>query len=227
MAVTFSRTITRSVRPSRRTSSANGANASPASMRSLKASRGRTRAAVSSRRSTRLPWRRVDECTTRTSSPRPSSRRTSSGERLGGRGAKKLWMTSIGPSKSTHSGFALERLGHGGDRVRRGQRVLDGGRVAGVAAEQRRVRAVQGRDNAGLQVGREHGAREDRGGGVRDGVVDMEHVEAMVAAHLGHAHGERQGVVREPEQLVFVDGDRMEVQARCVRGQPEQDARRR
>src|SRR6184192_3393674 len=32
-------------------------------------------------------------------------------------------------------GFALERLGHGGDRVRRDQRVLDGGRVAGVVAE--------------------------------------------------------------------------------------------
>ena len=99
--------------------------------------------------------------------------------------------------------------------------MLDGGRVAGVVAEQRRVRAVQCRDDAGLLAGREHRAREDRGGGVRHGVVDVEHVEAVVAAHLGHAHGERQGVVGEPEQLVLVDRDGMEVQARCVRGQAE------
>jgi len=99
--------------------------------------------------------------------------------------------------------------------------VLDGGRVAGVVAEQCRVRAVQCRDDAGLLAGREHRAREDRGGGVRHGVVDVEHVEAMVAAHLGHAHRERQGVVGEPEQLVLVDRDGMEVQVRCVRGQAE------
>ena len=51
--------------------------------------------------------------------------------------------------------------------------------------------------------------------------MDVEHVEAMVATHLGHAHGERQGVVGEPEQLVLVDRDGMEVQVRCVRGQAE------
>jgi len=100
-----------------------------------------------------------------------------------------VWMTSIGPSKSsTALGFALERLGHGGDRVRRDQRVLDGGRVAGVAAEQRRVRAVQGRDDAGLLAGREHRARRIAAGGVRHSVVDVQNVEAMLAAHLGHSH---------------------------------------
>ena len=77
-------------------------------------------------------------------------------------------------------GFVLERFGDGGDRVRRGQGVLDGGRVAGVVAEQRRVRAVQRRDEAGPLAGREHRAREDRGGGVGHGVVDVEHVETVV-----------------------------------------------
>jgi hypothetical protein len=98
---------------------------------------------------------------------------------------------------------------------------MDGGRVAGVLAEQRRVRAVQGRDDAGLLAGREHRPREDRGGGVRHRVVDVQDVEAMLAAHRRHAHRERQGVVGEPEELVFVDGDGMEVQARGVRGQAE------
>src|SRR5207244_12521989 len=48
------------------------------------------------------------------------------------------------------AGLLLERLGHGGDRIRRGQRVLDGGRVPGIVAEQGRVGAVQGRDGPGL-----------------------------------------------------------------------------
>src|SRR5216683_1112770 len=56
-------------------------------------------------------------------------------------------------------GLALERVGHGCDRVRRGQRVLDGGPVTGVVAEERRVRAVQGRDHTRLLGGREHRPR--------------------------------------------------------------------
>ena len=169
-----------------------------------------------------MPWRRLDECTTTTSSPRPSSRRTSS-RRAAGRARGEEVVDDLDRAVEVEHalGFALERLGHGGDRVRRGQRVLDGGRVAGVVAEQRRVRAVQRRDHAGLLPGREHRAREDRGGGVRHGVVDVEHVEAMIAAHLGHAHRQRQGVVGKPEQLVLVDRDGMEVQARRVRGQAE------
>ena len=39
-------------------------------------------------------------------------------------------------------GLASERLRHGGHGVRRGERVLDGGRVSGILAEQRRVGPV-------------------------------------------------------------------------------------
>ena len=118
-------------------------------------------------------------------------------------------------------GFLLERLRYGGDRIRGGQRMLDGGRVSGIVAEQGRVGAVQGRDDTGLPARRQHRAREDRGGGVGHGVVDVQHVEAMFAAHLGHAHREGQGVVGVAEQLVLVDRDGMKVQAPRVRRQAE------
>ena len=117
--------------------------------------------------------------------------------------------------------LAPERVRHGGHGVRRGERVLDGGRVSRVLAEQRGVGPVQRRDHARPLIRRQHRPGEDRRGRVRHGVVDVQHVEPMVAAHLGHAHRQRQGVVGVSEQPVLVDRDGMKVQTRRVRGQAE------
>ena len=56
----------------------------------LEVSRGRTRATVSSRRSMRLTGRRLEEWTSSTSSPRPSSRRTAVGRAAGRAGREKV-----------------------------------------------------------------------------------------------------------------------------------------
>ena len=168
----------------------------------------------------RLPGRRLEEWTTTTSRPRPSSRRTSSAERRGERGTKKLWMTSIEPPKSsTRSVSRFRDCGHRGDRVRARQGVPDGRRVAGIVAEQRRVRAVQRRDHGRLLFAREHRAGEDGCRRVRHGIVHVKQVQPMIPAHLGHAHRQRQGVVGKSEHLVVVDDDGMEVQPRPIREQ--------
>ena len=127
-----------------------------------------------------------------------------------------------GAAEGEHAvGFMLQRCGHRCDRVGAGEGVADGRRVTGVVAEQRGVRAMQRGDHARLLFGREHGAGEDGRGGVRNRVVHVEQVQPVIPAHLGHAHREGQGVVGELEHVVVVDGDRMEVQSRPVRGQAE------
>ena len=73
----------------------------------------------------------------------------------------------------------------------------------------------------GLQLRRQHRPREDGGRGVRHGVVDVQHVEPMLAAHFGHLHREGQGVVGVLEQPVGVDAHRVEVDAGRVRREPE------
>jgi hypothetical protein len=117
--------------------------------------------------------------------------------------------------------LAPKRVRHGGHGVRRGERVFDGGRVSGVLAEQRGVGSVQRRDHARPLIGRQHRPGEDRRGGVRHGVVHVQHVEPVVAAHLGHAHRQRQRVVGISEQAILVDRDGMKVQPRGVGGQAE------
>ena len=116
-------------------------------------------------------------------------------------------------------GLPLQRLGHRRDRVRTGQSVPDGRGVTRVIAQQRRVRAVQRRDQARLSFPREHRSGENCGRRVRHRVVHMKHVQPMVAAHFGHAHRERQGIVGESEQLIVVDHDGMEMKPWPIRRQ--------
>lgn len=84
---------------------------------------------------------------------------------------------------------------------------MDGGTVAGIAAEERGVGAMQSRDYAGLEMGRQHAAREDGGGGVGDCVVDVQYVEGVFAADFGHFDREGQGVVGVFKEAVVVDLD--------------------
>ena len=118
-------------------------------------------------------------------------------------------------------GLVAEVLRHDRDGVGARQGVADGRAVAGVAAEQGGVGAVQRGDDPRPQLRRQHRPREDGGRGVRHGVVDVQHVEPVLAAHLGHLHRERQGVVGVLEQAVGVDAHRVEVDAGRVRRQPE------
>ena len=92
-------------------------------------------------------------------------------------------------------GFGAEEGGDGRDAVGVFEGVADGGAVAGVAAEEGGVGAVERGDDLGPAVGREHVAREECGGGVRHGVVGVDHVEGVIAGDLGEFHGQRQGVV--------------------------------
>ena len=73
----------------------------------------------------------------------------------------------------------------------------------------------------GFWPSREHRLREDRGRRVRHRVVDVEDVEAVVAAHLGHLDREGQRVVGVLEEAVVVDHDRVEEEPGRVRRQPE------
>ena len=99
--------------------------------------------------------------------------------------------------------------------------MADGRAVAGVAGEEGGVGAVEGGDDLGPLAGGQHGAGEKRGGGMRHGVVDMKHVERVVAADLGHLDRERERVVGIFEEVVAVDDDGMEEHARVARRHPE------
>ena len=180
------------------------------------------RAAPSRSTSIRLGARRFEAWRTIASPPIPSSRRTSSRDRVAGRGSKKLWMTSIGRLTESRSWVSrLQVLRHRRHGVRALEGVAYGRAVADVAAEERRVRPVQRRDDPRAVRRRQHRLGEDRRRGVRHGVMDVEDVQAVVAADLGHLHRERQGVVRVLEQPVVVDHHGMVEEARRVRGEPE------
>ena len=107
-------------------------------------------------------------------------------------------------------GFAAQKFRNRRHRVGLRERMADRRTVTGVAAEQRGVGAVEGRDHPRFLPRRQHRAREDRRRGVRHRVMDVQYVEPVVAADLGHLHGERQRVVGVFEEAVVVDHDRME-----------------
>jgi len=92
--------------------------------------------------------------------------------------------------------------------------VGDGGAVAGVAPEERGVGAVERGDDLELVLAVKHFAGEHGGGGVRHGVVDVQDIERVRAADLGHLHRKRQRVVGIFEEVVAVDDDGMEEHAR-------------
>ena len=147
------RTITRPSRPSRWTSSANGAKSSPARMTSLNESRGRMRAAASSSRSIRFTGRRLEQCRIITSSPTPSSLAHLLARAPRRRGVEEVVDHVDRPVDAEQFlGLLLEVGGDGGDGIGTRQRVADGRPVAGIAAEQRGVGAVQRRDDLRAQL---------------------------------------------------------------------------
>lgn len=118
-------------------------------------------------------------------------------------------------------GFLFEETRDGGDGVGTDERVANGRAVAGVPTEEGGVGAVEGGDEFGATLGREHFEREDRGGGVGDGVVDVKDVEGEVAGDFGHLDGERERVVGVFEEIVVVDNDGVEEDASGVDGDAE------
>ncbi len=91
--------------------------------------------------------------------------------------------------------------------------VLDDGREVGVAAHERDVGAVQGGDDArGVEVLLAADLPgQQRGGGVGDGVVDVDDVQLVLVRHFNELHGQGQRVVGVLEQFVFVELHLMEV----------------
>jgi hypothetical protein len=67
----------------------------------------------------------------------------------------------------------------------------------------------------------QHLARDPRAGGVRQRVMAVQHIQAMRAHHLVHAHREREIVGRVLEQRVPADVDLVEEDARQEVRQPE------
>jgi len=61
----------------------------------------------------------------------------------------------------------------------------------------------------GAAVLGEHIAREEGSGGVGDGVVGVDEIEAMIAETHGEFHRQREGVVARLEKAVAVDLDGM------------------
>ncbi len=126
------------------------------------------------------------------------------------------------PVKTEHALRLLFQVGrHRRDGIRTGERVVDGRSITRIAAEQRGVSAVQCGHDARLLFRREHGSRKNRRGGMGHGVVDMEHVQLMIAAYLGHSYRERQGVIRILEQIVIIDRHRMEMKPGRIHRQTE------
>src|SRR5579859_1258217 len=56
---------------------------------------------------------------------------------------------------------------------------------------------------------------------MRNAIMDMQHVKSVVAAHLRHFNGQRQGVVGIFEKIVIIDDHGMKMQPRHIRGQTE------
>ncbi len=113
-----------------------------------------------------------------------------------------------------------------GDR-RDAVRLVDGEgnglQVGGIAADQGDVRAVQrGDDPRHVAVaGRGQDLAGEVGGGrVRHRVVGMDDVEATLAAYLDELVGERQQVLRLPEQRIAGGADGVERQPRLEVSQP-------
>ncbi|MGC4081628.1 MAG: hypothetical protein QM736_05820 [Vicinamibacterales bacterium] len=107
-------------------------------------------------------------------------------------------------------GFRAHEFRDRRDRVGMFQGVADRRTVAGIAAEQRGVGAVERGDDAQPVFLVQHRAGEHCGGGVRHGVVNVQQVERVLFRHLGHLHRERQRVVGVFEEVVAVDRDRVE-----------------
>ncbi len=82
------------------------------------------------------------------------------------------------------------------------------GEIGAVEADERDVGAVERGDEGQVDaLGGEHLAREQRGDGVRDRVVDVQEIEGVDLGDLGHAGGEREVVGRVLEERVVGDGD--------------------
>ena len=105
------------------------------------------------------------------------------------------------------------------------------GRYGAVQAHQRNVGPVQRGDDGqiaaarGLLLRLRHLARQQRGDGVRNGVVDVQQIERVELRDLGHARGQRQVVGRMLEERVVVDIHLVEEDVGFAAAQPERQRR--
>ena len=88
------------------------------------------------------------------------------------------------------AGLAFQETGNRRNGVGLLQRMTDGGAVAGIAAEQGSVRAVESGDHTRRERRREHRAGEDGRRGVWHGVVNVQNVQVVFPTNFRHLDGE-------------------------------------
>ncbi len=119
-------------------------------------------------------------------------------------------------------GGALEVFGDGGDAVALVDAEAGDGEVAGVLADERDIRPVEGGDEGQANaLGFEHLAGEKGRDRVGNGVVHVEKIELVELRDLGHAAGEGEVVRRVLEERVVGDGDFVEEDAVLTAGEAE------
>src|SRR5664280_301589 len=80
---------------------------------------------------------------------------------------------------------------------------------------------MQCSDDARLLLRRKHRPRKNGRCRVGHGIVNMEYVQPVIAAHFRHLYGEWQRVIGVLEQIVVVDDHWMKMQAWSILGQTE------
>ncbi len=98
--------------------------------------------------------------------------------------------------------------------------------IGAVRAHQRDIRAVQRGDERQPPRGGQHLLGQQRGDGMRDGVMHVQQVEIVVFRHFRHARGQRQAVGRVLKQRIVGDFHFVIVDAREFPGRAGWDWRR-
>ena len=108
-------------------------------------------------------------------------------------------------------GLVAQVVGDGGDAVALIDAEAGDGQVGVIEPDEGDIGAVQGGDEGEAAIlAEEHLAREIRGDGMRNRVVDVQQVQLVVGRDLSHAGGEGQVVGRVFEEGIIRDGDFVE-----------------
>ncbi len=120
------------------------------------------------------------------------------------------------------NGLVLEKLRDGGDPIGTLDRELGDRIEAGFLPDERDVGAMQRRDDREAAPGCQHLAGQERGGGVGNGVVDVEQIEVFPEGHIVLLAGQGQRIRIVLEERVVPGGVHlMEVDALDVFAKPE------
>jgi hypothetical protein len=117
-------------------------------------------------------------------------------------------------------GLAAQTFGNGGDGIGMNERMLDRGAVLRVRTEQGGIGPVQGGHDF-RRAGAYHFRGEKGRRRMRDGVVDMENIEALRVPHFSHLHRQRQCVVRARKHRRVPHLDLVKMDARAGEIEPD------